>query len=82
MRLLLKQWRETYDLVLIDSAPIISVADSLILAQEVVRAHQTKARIVEQVGADWLSPLGRGVKRCGLLQAAWCLLLPLFLSLL
>jgi len=55
MRLLLKGWRETYDLVLIDSAPIISVADSLILAREVdglimvVRAHQTKERAVEQV---------------------------------
>jgi capsular exopolysaccharide synthesis family protein len=63
MKQLLKKWREEYDIILIDSPPILSVADTSILVSEVdtvimvVQAGQTK-RQSAQHAMEMLEKIG------------------------
>ena len=64
MKQLLEKWREEYDIILLDSPPILSVADSSILASEVdavimvIQAGQTK-RQVAQHAMEMLEKIGQ-----------------------
>ncbi|MBM3236860.1 polysaccharide biosynthesis tyrosine autokinase [Candidatus Poribacteria bacterium] len=64
MKQLLKKWREEYDIILVDSPPILSVADTSILASEVdtviivVQAGQTK-RQSAQHAMEMLEKIGQ-----------------------
>ena len=54
MERLLKRWRDTYDVVMLDTAPCLSVVDTVLLARQVdaillvVRAHHAKEGGLEQ----------------------------------
>jgi capsular exopolysaccharide synthesis family protein len=64
MKQLIKKWREEYDIILVDSPPILSVADTSILASEVdtvimvVQAGQTK-RQSAQHAMEMLEKIGQ-----------------------